>query len=115
LLTAILVFQAYRIREQRESNLEAYNKLRLKEEKHVLLAVHQAGQKGKPAGKAIASTYQKLAGKPIEPDALHEKLSLAEEAGFVKREVASVEDEPVITWKSLIGFPSEQLFMSLRL
>ena len=115
LLAAILVFQAYRIREQRESNLEAYNKLRLKEEKHVLLAVHQAGQKGKPAGKAIASTYQKLAGKPIEPDALHEKLSLAEEAGFVKREVASVEDEPVITWKSLIGFPSEQLFMSLRL
>jgi exosortase len=115
LLAAILVFQVHRIREQRESNLEAYNKLELKEEKLVLLAVHQAGNKGKPTGKDIASAYQKLAGKPIEPDTLHGKLTLAEEAGFVKREVASVEDEPVITWKSLIGFPSEQLFMSLRL
>jgi exosortase len=115
LLAVILVFQTERIREQRESNLEAYNKLKLKEEKFILLAVHKASEKGKPTGKDIASAYQKLAGKPIEPDALHEKLTLAEDAGFVKREVTSVEDEPVITWKSLIGFPSEQLFMSLRL
>jgi exosortase len=114
LLAVILVFQVYRIREQRESNLEAYNKLKLKEEKLILSAVHKASKKGKPTGKDIALAYQELAGKPIEPDALHEKLNLAEEAGFVKREVASVEDEPIITWKSLIGFPSEQLFMSLR-
>jgi exosortase len=115
LLAAILAYQVYRIREQRESNLKAYNKLKLKDEKLVLSAVHRANKKGKPAGKDIASVYQKLAGKPIEQDALHEKLNLAEEAGFVKREVASVEDEPVITWKSLIRFPGEQLFMSLRL
>jgi exosortase len=115
LLVAILVFQLYRIREQRESNLDAYNRLKLKEEKLVLLAVHQACEKGKPTGKDIVLAYQKLAGKPMEPDVLHEKLTLAEEAGFVKREVASVEDEPVVTWKSLIGFPGEQLFMSLRL
>lgn len=95
--------------------MEAYNKLELKEDKLIVLAVHQANSKGKPTGRDIASVYQKLAGKLIEPDALYEKLALAEESGFVMREVASVEDEPVVTWKSLIGFPSEQLFMSLRL
>jgi exosortase len=115
LLAVILVFQAERIRERRESNLEAYNKLGLQEEKLVLLAVHQASKKGKPTGKDIVSAYQKLAGKPIKPDVLHEKLTLAEEAGLITRQVVSVEDEPVITWKSLIGFPGEQLFMSLRL
>jgi exosortase len=113
-LAAILVFQIYRIRKQRESNFEAYNKLSLKEEKLVMSAVHEAGKIGKPTGKDIISAYQKLAGKSIEPAVLHEKLALAEEAGFVKREVASAEDEPVVIWKSLIGFPGEQLFMSLR-
>jgi len=115
LLAAILAFQVYRIRKRRTFNLEAYNKLELKEDKLIVLAVHQANSKGKPTGRDIASVYQKLAGKLIEPDALYEKLALAEESGFVMREVASVEDEPVVTWKSLIGFPSEQLFMSLRL
>lgn len=115
LLAAIVGFQLYRKKEQKLSNFKAYDKLSSQEEKLILLAVHKAAQKSKPTGKTIATYYQKLAKKPISIDALHETLELAEEAGFVKKEVASLEDEPVVIWKSLIGFPSEQLFMSLQL
>ena len=108
-LAAILAFQVHKRYEQRKSNLEAYKKLMLEQEKLVLLAVHQAGQKNKPVGNAIASSYRKLAGKPIERETLNRKLSQAEEAGFVRKEVVSQEDEPVIVWKSLISFPSRSI------
>lgn len=108
-LAAVLAFQLHEKYEQRKSNLEAYNKLRLEQEKLVLLAVNQAGQKNQAVGNEIASSYHKLAGKHIEMDTLSRKLSEAEEAGFVRKEVASQEDKPVIVWKSLISFPPRSI------
>ncbi len=115
LLAAVIGLQIYRKNQQKLSNFKAYNKLSSKEEKQILLAVHKAAaEKTKPTGRTIAALYQKLAKKPISLDALNETLKLAEEAGFVKKEVANIEDEPIIVWKSQISFPGEQLFMFLR-
>lgn len=105
LLAIILTIQILLKQKQKESNLQAYNKLRLKDEKLILLAVHQATQKDKPVGNTIASAYHKLAGKTIEIDLLHSKLEEAEEVGFVKKDVINQGDEPIIVWKSLIPFP----------
>lgn len=105
LLAIILTIQILLKQKQKESNLQAYNKLRLKDEKLILLAVHQAAQKDKPVGNAIASAYHKLAGKTIKMDLLHSELEEAEEASFVKKDVVNQEDEPIIVWKSLISFP----------
>lgn len=106
-LAIIFAIQTLLKQKQKESNLQAYNKLRLKEEKLILLAVHNAAEKDKPVGNAIASSYRKLAQKTIKMDLLQTRLEQAEEAGFVKRDVTSQEDEPMIVWKSLIPFPRE--------
>ena len=102
-LLGIVMIQVIKNQKEKESNLKVYNKL-ASEEKLILQAVHQATQKAKPTGKAIASSYQKLAKKPIQLSLLIEKLIAAEEAGLVKTHVISQDDEPVLIWKNHVPF-----------
>jgi len=89
-------------RERKKSNKNFYNKLTLEEDKLVLQAAHQATRADKPTGNTIASYFEKIAGKLIEPEQLHKKLNEAEKAGLIKREITSKEDEPALVWKSQI-------------
>jgi len=94
---------AHVVRNQKEkkSNLKAYNKLASRE-RLILQAAHQAAKEEKPTINAIASAYKKLAKEPIQPSLLLEKLSEAEEAGLVKREIINQNDEPVLIWKNQV-------------
>ena len=100
-LATILIYQTIKEWNERKSNLKVYSKLALEEEL-ILQAVHQASKEDKSTGNAIASHYQRLTGKPIEVKILLEKLNQAEQAGLIKRDVASREDEPILVWKSRI-------------
>ena len=100
---ALLAIQFIRNQKEKKSNLTAYNKLASRE-KLILRAAHQAAQEEKPTINTIASAYQKLAQKPIQPSLLLEKLSEAEEVGLVKREIISHNNEPVLTWKNQVPF-----------
>ncbi len=105
LLAGMLTSNFMKKRKTERSNFQAYTKLALKEETQIMKAVDQAAKKGKSTSNAIALHYRKLSGKRIELSALNEKLEKAREAGLVKREMSSREDEPVLVWKSLIRFP----------
>jgi len=104
LLAITLALQVIEKQKERKSNLRAYNKLALEEEKLILQAAHHAAKKDKPTGNQIASCYQRLAGKPIESSLLLQKLHEAEEAGLVKKEIISHNDEPVLIWKNHVPF-----------
>jgi len=112
LLVTILSYQVIKNREEKRSNLKLYNKLALKEEKLILQAVHQAAKEDKSTGITVASSYRKLAGKPIDLNVLLEKLDEAYKAGLIEREIANREDEPILTWKTQISFPKS--FITLR-
>jgi len=102
-LLGIVGIQVIKNQKEKKSNLKVYNKLG-SEERLILQAVHQATQKAKPTGNTIASSYQKLAKKTIQLSLLIEKLSAAEEASLIKREITSQDDEPVLIWKNQVPF-----------
>ena len=105
-LAIILITQATKKRKEKKINLKLYNKLALKEEKLILQAVRLASQQRKPTANAIASHYQKLAGKTIELELLLKKLNEAEQAGLIKRDITSTADEPLLIWKDRIPVKS---------
>jgi len=100
LLAMTLVYQFVKNRERRRSKLRFFQKLALREDQLVLRAAHEAARKGRSTGNTIASHYQKLAEKSIELELLSKKLHEAEEAGLIKRDITSTEDEPTLVWKS---------------
>lgn len=108
LLAAVLVPHVVKNRKKEKSNFQAYNKLSLKEDKLIMQAVHQAAKEVKPTSTAIALAYQRLSGKPIELAVLNQKLEKACEAGLVRKEIGSQEDEAILIWRSLIGFPKQR-------
>lgn len=109
IFASILSLEAIQNRKRKRSNFQAFSHLIQNEEKHILRAVHQTGQKGKPTLNRIAATYEKLARKSIELGFLLEKLNEAETAGLVKREIASQEDEPILVWKSQLLFTGKNV------
>jgi len=102
LLATVLSYQVIKNLGKKKSKLNLYNKLALQEERLILKAAYQAAKADKPTGNAIASHYQKLAGKTIEINRLLQKLNQAEETGLIKRDITSREDEPTLIWKSQI-------------
>jgi len=111
LLTVILVVQTVDLQEEKQFNLKMFNKLSIPEEKVMLQAVHQAQKGSQPTARAIAYSYQSLTGTSIETDKLVEKLKDAEEAGLVKRDIISEQDEPLLVWKCQIAFPNPKLHL----
>jgi len=104
LLIITLALQAIETQKERKSNLTVYNKLASEEDRLILQAVHQAAKEDKPIGNEIALHYQTLSGKHIESGLLLQKLNKAEEAGLLRREISSRDDEPVLVWKSQVSF-----------
>ena len=104
LLGIVIGFRIIEDLKGRKSNLKVYSKL-VPEEKVILRAVHQAAKEEKPSTHAIASSYRELTQKPIRLDQLFKTLKEAEDAGLVKREIISRNDEPTLVWKTKIPFP----------
>lgn len=102
LLAIILTAQIVQRQREKKSNLRIYNQLHTEEEKHILKAVQGASKKGRSTTGAIASEYQKLTGTNIETKQLIRTLEQAEELKLVERDIASVEDQPFMVWKSQI-------------
>ena len=113
LLAMMLMYQIIKKQIEKEYNLKVYNKLALKE-RIILQAVYQAGKKGKPTSTAIASSYHKLTGKSIGLNVLIKKLEEAHDAGLVKKDITSQEDEPLLIWKSQIYFPKNNEFAKIE-
>jgi len=101
LLGIVIGNQVIKNQEEKKSSLKVYNKL-ASEEKLIPRAVYEVAKRGKATCDAIASAYQKLAQNPIELNLILEKLEQAEEAGLIKKEVISQDDEPVLIWKSQV-------------
>ena len=106
LLAVILILYKIKRLRQTKSSLQNFNRLALPEERAILKAAHQASQKGKSTGQAIASFHKKLSQEPIKFKTLLQKLKQAEEAGLIQREVASQEDNPILIWKINVNLPS---------
>jgi exosortase len=105
LLALTLVYQANKNQKKRILNLKAYDKLTSEQEKLILQAVNQAtSEETSPTGNTIAQTYQKLTGKTIDTQLLIEGISRADEAGFIKDDLANQDDEPILTWKTQIPY-----------
>ena len=115
LLATILSYQVIKNRGEKKSNLKLYKKLALQEEKPILQAAHEASKKEKPTTNVVASKYEKLTGKTIDLELLIAKLNEAEKVGLIKRDIASQEDEPILTWKSQISFPEHNKLVKSRL
>jgi exosortase len=109
ILTAIVTFQIFENHKNKKATLKLYKKLASKEDKLIIKAASQASKRGKPTIEAIASQYHKLAEKTIKTEKLIEKLSQAEKAWLVKKEITNQEDRPILTWK--IQTPSKRTFL----
>lgn len=105
IVATILILHKIKKLKQTRASLQTFDRLALPEEKAILRAAHQASQEGNPTGQSIASSYQKLSQKPIEFDALVQKLKEAEEAGLLQRRITSHDDNPVLTWRTSAKLP----------
>lgn len=101
-LAAVVSYGFMKERERKKSNLRVYNRLASEEERLILQAVHRA-RKDRPTASTIAAHYQKLSGKPIELEAVVEKLEEIQAAGLVTTDIDVTEDEPRLVWKSQIA------------
>ncbi|MCK4424707.1 hypothetical protein KAU93_03400, partial [Candidatus Bathyarchaeota archaeon] len=99
LLIAVFAVEAINNRTEKRESLLAYKKLS-SERQTIIKAIH----KEKEASlNAIASAYQKISGKTIQPERLLEKLRQAEQIGLLDRKIISRNEEPVVVWGNNMG------------
>ena len=94
----VLTYGLIKKEMKKKTNLRIYNRLSSEEDKAVLKAVRQA-EKELSTGNRIIDEYKRITDKPINMESLLQKLKVAEDAGLVKKEIVSREDEPMIEWK----------------
>ncbi|MCK4474719.1 exosortase/archaeosortase family protein [Candidatus Bathyarchaeota archaeon] len=99
LLIAVFAVEAINNRTEKRESLLAYKKLS-SERQTIIQAVHEEKE---ASLNAIASAYQKLSGKIIQPERLLEKLRKAEQIGLLDRKIISRNEEPVVVWGSNMG------------
>jgi len=110
LLVVALVYQTNKNEKRKLLNLTAYDKLASEQEKLILQAADKtATEDAKPTGNAIARTYQKITGKTIDTTLLVADISKADEAGFIKANLANQDDEPILIWENQIPFRPSKL------
>jgi exosortase len=115
LLALTLAYQTNKSQKRNILNLKAYDKLTSEQEKLILQAVDKtAAEDTKPTGHAIAQTYQKLAGKSIDIETLRDDISRANEAGFLRRDLANQDDEPILIWRTQTPFKPSRLQNLIR-
>jgi len=99
-LTPILAIQTIKKQKQTELNQKAYSNLVSNQEKLILQSIDNAPKNSQLTGNTVAELYKKSAGKNIDTTLLLEELNRAQQAGFIKGELANQEDAPILTWKT---------------
>jgi len=102
LLAAILMFNVIEKNKRKKTNTYAYKKLS-KMNQQIIEAVHQAQRTATGTITNIAKTYENIAEEKITAENLLQKLTEAEKAGLVEKEVINEQDEPVLGWKTQLS------------
>jgi uncharacterized membrane protein YhiD involved in acid resistance len=99
LLAAIIILYTIKAWKQRKANSNAYRKLS-EQSKQLIDTIKETEKKTKPTLHAIATRYRSKTGQPIDEKELFQRLSEIEKTSIIKREIANVQDEPTVTWKT---------------
>jgi len=103
LLVAIIVLYCFEATKRRKANAKAYQKLS-KPNKQIIDTVLETKKTATPTLGAVAVTYKDRTGEPIEEEKLLQRLAEAEKTGIIKRDLASIQDEPTQIWKTQISW-----------
>jgi len=89
---------------KRTSNLKIFNNFASSEDKLVLQTVAELSKEKKAiTTRDISSAIKRKAGKFMKFERLVERLNRLEEYGFIKRDIASNNNKPMLVWKSLVN------------
>lgn len=99
-LALILAYQANRKQKRKNLTLKTFSRLISGQEKLLLDSIHKTAETQAATGNAISQAYKEIGGKNLEPKALHEELTHAEEAGLIRRDIGNRDDEPILVWKT---------------
>jgi len=99
LLAAIIILYTIKAWKQKKANSHAYRKLS-EQSKQLIDTIKETEKKTKPTLHAIATRYRSKTGQPIDEKELLQRLSETEKTSIIKREIANVQDEPTVTWKT---------------
>lgn len=102
LLAAIVVFNIIEKNRMKKANRNAYKKLS-KTNQQIIEAVRETQKTTTPTTNNIAKTYENITEEQITPENLLQKLTQAEKAGLIKKEVLNKQDEPVLGWKTQLS------------
>jgi len=102
LLAAIIMFNFIEKNKRKKTNIYAYKKLS-KINQQMIEAVHQAQRTATGTISNIAKAYEKIAKEKITAENLLQKLTEAEKAGLVEKEVINKNDEPLLSWKTQLS------------
>jgi len=106
LLAATIMFNFIEKNKRKKTNIYAYKKLS-KINQQIIEAVHQAQRTATGKISNIAKTYENIAKEKITAENLLQKLTEAEKAGLVEKEVINEHDEPLLGWKTQLSFVNE--------
>ena len=96
------MFNVIEKNKRKKTNTYAYKKLS-KMNQQIIEAVHQAQRTATGTITNIAKTYENIAEEKITAENLLQKLTEAEKAGLVEKEVINEQDEPVLGWKTQLS------------
>lgn len=68
----------------------------------MIQAVDQASKEGKRTADEIAPYYSGLTGNNIEIEQPEKRLHEVEKSGLIRKEITNSEDEPILTWGSVL-------------
>jgi len=89
---------------KRTNNLKIFNNFASSEDKLVLQVVVELSEKSKTiTTRDINVVIKGKIGKFVKLEGLVKRLDLLQGYGFIKRDVVSVNDKPVLAWKSLVN------------
>jgi exosortase len=100
ILAATLIFGIVQTRRNRKAKTNAYKKLS-EPDQQLIEVVQQAGSISTLQN--IAAAYQQTTVIAPNQDQLHERLTKAEEAGFIIKKIINRQDEPVQVWRATIS------------
>jgi len=103
LTVCMIMLSALDIVRRRKTITRTYSKLP-DEDRQILDAVQKTEKKSMATMQKIAATYSTT---PPDLQPLNERLDRAEEAGLIRRQIISKNDEPMQTWKSNITTPKQ--------
>jgi len=115
LIVIITVIHFINTRRNKRLNTKTLNKIASQHEKLIIETIRQTTKKQNLTLNAIAASYEKKTGKPIELGQLHQKLQEAEQAGLVERAIISREDEPYLIWRSQVSIQKSRSPLKHRL